>query len=810
MSLLNVIDEHFNVSITDIRGNIVEVNDAFCSLTQYAEAELIGQNHRIVKSGYHEPVYFEQMWRTIKAGHTWRGEICNKAKDGSLYWVDCIVSPLFDDEGKIEQFISIRSDITEKKLQAQELDKSHKLLNSTGKVAGVGGWELDLTTMSIYWSQETRNIHGVDDSYQPNLAEAINFYAPEAQPVISKAVEHAIATGEGWDVEVPFIRANGERIWIRAVGSAEFENGNAVKLIGAFQDITSIRNVRTELAKQHGLLQVTLDSIGDAVITTDAKGNIQWLNPVAQQLTGWSKEEAVGKPSDEVFNIVNEETRLVAEDPIKACLLKKETVSLVKNTVLISRVGKEYGIEDSASPIKQGDGEILGVVLVFYDVTEQRKLTNQITYQAKHDALTGLVNRSEFEVRLARLLTGMNYSESKHVVLFIDLDQFKIINDTCGHAAGDKVLVEVSEMFGELIRGRDTLARLGGDEFGVILEYCSERQALRVAQAICDKMEEKRFQCGSYRFRVGASIGLVEIDKHWPSTTALMQAADMACYEAKDAGRNRVYLYSSFDQSIRIRDGAMQWATQIEKALDEDQFVLYFQKIVDVNTQAKGLNLEVLLRMKNGRGEIVAPGLFLPAAERFHLACRIDKWVLNKTISWINNLSEERSKAISMISINLSGQSICDNSFHEYVAQQLVVLAKAVRSKISIEITETAAITNMTNASLFIKQAKALGLSVALDDFGSGASFFGYLKELDVDLLKIDGQFIQNLLTDPLDEVAVSSFIKVANVVGLKSIAEFVDKPALLEKVKSLGIDFVQGYLIHQPQPLSELFIELQ
>jgi diguanylate cyclase (GGDEF)-like protein/PAS domain S-box-containing protein len=931
--LLNAIRNQYIMSVTDEHGVITDANEAFCGISQYSRSELIGHSHRIINSGQHEPEFFKTMWKTIRAGQSWRGDICNRAKDGSTYWVDSVITPLYDGDGKLDRFVSIRSDITQRKRQENELLKSKLLLDRTGQIAGVGGWEVDLSTQAIFWSKETCLLHGVEPGYQPTLDEAINFYAPEARQTVRDAVSKAIDSGESWDLEVPFIRASGERITVRAVGSAEFSNDRAQRLIGAFQDVTSqviqrqalsranmrmklatdsgkigvweynlitktlvwdkrmyklyglspkekmeayelwtshlhpddkevaenalnaaidgksafdtefriiwddnnihtirgtaiveydadgspirmtgvnwdvteMRNMTEKLKEQRELLQVTLDSIGDAVITTDAAGMTRWLNPVAQRMTGWSKEEAKGRPLEQIFHIINEETRLRTENPVETCITQGKTVGLANHTVLISRSGEEFGIEDSAAPIRGHDGEVLGVVLVFHDVTEQRRLTGEVSYRATHDTLTELVNRAEFEVRLNRLLHDCHCEQSTHALLCIDLDQFKIVNDTCGHAVGDDALIKVSKLFGNVIRSRDTLARLGGDEFGIILEHCNDIQAKRVAQDICDKMEDFRFVHDNHRFRIGASIGLVAIDKRWSTTASLMQAGDNACFAAKDAGRNRVHVFSDSDLAIRTRHGEMQWTTRIEKALDENRFILFAQKLGSLHQTTQGVHAEVLIRMMGEDEELISPGAFLPAAERFHLASRIDRWVLQKSLDWIGALNEKSFNAIEVLCINLSGQSVGDRAFHTLACDLLNNLPLTYRQKICIEITETSAITNLTDASSFIEKLKRLGVYIALDDFGAGASSFGYLKHLDVDVLKIDGQFIQNLLTDPLDEAAVRCFIDVANVVGLKTVAEYVDNADVLARIKALGIDYAQGFLLHKPENIDNL-----
>ena len=725
-------------------------------------------------------------------------------RDGHWVWVlDRGGVKTWTADGRPEWMFGIQLDITERKRQEEALRKSEALLNRTGEVAGVGGWELDLRTMVPVWSAQTCVIHGMPPDHQPVLDEAIDFYAPEARPVIQAAIEQALAHGQGWDLELPFRQRDGTPIWVRTVGQVEFEGGRPVRLLGALQDVTVRRALHAQLAEKHELLRVTLQSIGDAVITTDASGAVTWLNPVAERMTGWPCEEALGRPVGEVFRIVGEDTRLPAPDPVQACLNQGEAVGLAHHTVLIARDGAEYGIEDSAAPIRNESGETLGVVLVFHDVTEQRRLSGEMTYRATHDGLTGLFNRAEFETRLRRVLQQAQDERSEHVLLMIDLDQFKRVNDDCGHTAGDHLLQQVSRLFSESIRTTDTLARLGGDEFAVILERCPAEPARRVAQQICDRLDGFRFVHEDRRFRVGASIGMVVIDERWSTASAVLQAADASCYAAKEAGRNQVHVWIDSDQSLQARQGEVKWATRLEQALDEDRFVLFAQRIVPLAGEGHDLHAEVLLRMVETSGELVSPGVFLPAAERFGLAARIDRWVLRKTLQVLQGLAD--APGIDVLAVNLSGQSIGDRTFHRHALDTLTAAGPAACRRLTLEITETAAITHMADAGAFVDQVRALGVKVVLDDFGAGASSFGYLKHLRVDGIKIDGQFVQGLLGDPLAEPAVRCFVDVARILGVTTVAEFVDRPEVLERVKALGVDHAQGYLVHRPEPLDRL-----
>lgn len=802
-TLMHAIQTNFISSVTDERGIITEVSDSFCAISGFTREELIGSDHRIVNSGRNGEGFFARMWSTLLTGQSWRGEICNRTKDGRYYWVDSCISPLPGAGGTVRGYVSIRTDITHRIQQEEALRQSEQRLQRTGKVAQVGGWELDLTTGELVWSGQTHVIHGVPEGYVPDVSKAINFYAPEARPVIQSAVETAMASGQSWDLELPFIKADGTRIWVRAVGTAEFLDGKPIRLVGTFQDVSKLHEMNAELTQQHELLRVTLQSIGDAVITTDASGSVSWLNPVAERMTGWQSQDAIGCPIEKVFHIVNEETRLSTENPVATCLKQGRITGLANHTVLISRQGVEFGIEDSAAPIRSETGEILGAVLVFHDVTEQRRLSGEMNFRATHDALTGLVNRTEFETRLRNLLNQAHEDKGRHAMLFIDLDQFKIVNDTCGHAVGDQLLQQVSKLLSDVVRSRDTLARLGGDEFAVILEHCTTEHAMRVGQQICERMDDFRFTHDGRRFRIGASIGLVPVDERWGTMAAVLQAADSSCYAAKEAGRNRVHTWYDTDMAIRARHGEMQWASRLEQALDENRFVLYAQKIEKLSSQSEGIHAEVLLRLSEQDGTLVLPGAFLPAAERFHLASRIDRWVLRHTIDFLH--THGNLDKFDTLSINLSGQSIGDRAFHRQAFEMLEQAGPSICKLLCIEITETAAITNMTDACLFISHARGLGLRIALDDFGAGASSFGYLKNLQIDLLKIDGQFIRDILENPLDEAAVRCFADVSKVINVETVAEFVDRVEVLERVKDMGIQYAQGFYIHKPEPLIQL-----
>lgn len=561
------------------------------------------------------------------------------------------------------------------------------------------------------------------------------------------------------------------------------------------------RTIELERAKER--VQVTLESIGDAVITTDAKGHVDYLNPVAEILTGWTLESARGAPLPKVFRIINEYNREPVTDPVTRCLAEGCIVGLANHTVLINRHGQEFAIEDSAAPIRDANNQVLGAVLVFHDVSEQRRLQKEISHQAQHDALTGLFNRYEFEHRLQQVIEMAQSQDSEHALCYLDLDQFKVVNDTCGHAAGDALLQQLSVLLESKIRQCDTLARLGGDEFGVLLEHCSLANAKSIANTLRQAVEDFSFSWQEQRFRVGVSLGLVRVDAMSTSVANILQAADNACYVAKDSGRNRVHVYLEHDEMLAQRYGEMKWVSRIQKALEEDRFELYAQPIFPLNERvADSLHCELLLRMKEEDGKVSLPGAFIPAAERYNLAVAIDRWVVSHAFLWLATHSNVLER-LALITINLSGQSIGDQFFHAYVVKQLDDTGIPAK-KICFEITETAAIANLADATRFMQTLKSRGCRFSLDDFGSGLSSFGYLKALPVDFLKIDGSFVKDIVDDPIDLAMVRSINEIAQLLNKETIAEYVENDEILNQIRTMGVDYGQGYGLGRPLSLSD------
>lgn len=582
-------------------------------------------------------------------------------------------------------------------------------------------------------------------------------------------------------------------------------DGDTPLLVTIAQDVTERKKTEDTLFREKERAQVTLQSIGDAVITTDAEARVDYMNPMAEQLTGWTVAEAMGQPLRRVFNAVHESTREPLECLATLALREQSTVELTRNTALIRRDGVEFSIEDSTAPIRDRSGRVIGAVLVFHDVSHARVMANQIAYQARHDALTGLINRREFEAALKQALESAHNDNRQHALCYLDLDQFKVVNDTCGHIAGDELLKQLAGHLQESVRGNDILARLGGDEFGVLLEGCPPDKAWGIADGLRTVAKEFRFAWQGKSFDVGASIGLVPINQDSGSLAELLSAADSACYVAKDEGRNRVHVYQPDDRALTRRRGEMQWVTRIHQALEENRFCLYYQTMRPLNGDADaGIHFEVLLRMQTREGQLVPPMAFIAAAERYNRMVTIDRWVVRAAFDFLRRHAAAGHAPLATCAINLSGQSLCDGPFLDFVADQLQ-RADINPAQVCFEITETAAVTHLSRAMRFIATLKGMSCRFALDDFGSGLSSFGYLKNLPVDYLKIDGAFIKDMADDPIDHAMVESINQIGHVMHIQTIAEWVEDETLLNAVRGLGIDFAQGYAVSRPQPLEEL-----
>lgn len=556
-----------------------------------------------------------------------------------------------------------------------------------------------------------------------------------------------------------------------------------------------------ELFRQKEQAQITLESIADGVITTNTEGEIVYLNPVAERLIGCTTEQAVRLELKDVFKVYNVKTRIEERNPISICLEKGIMLGPMQHRLYRPETGDEIHIKDSVAPIRNNDGGISGTVMVFHDETEARKLEERLSYQATHDALTGLTNRTEFESYLVKVINNID-ENSEHALCYLDLDQFKVINDTCGHMAGDQLLQNITNLLLQRIRkNEDALARLGGDEFVLLIENCSIEQASKVANQICQAVQEYRYVYDGNPFAVGISIGVVPLNRNTHDYQEVISKADAACFMAKEKGRNRVHVYLPDDEELLQRHGEMQVLSGIADAFDNGRFHLFYQPIVSMN-DADNLtkHYEILLRMKDSDDNWMSPGYFLPAAERYNMAPMIDRWVIKETLSWLQRHPEHLFQLRSC-SINLSGVSLNDAELFNYILEQFEN-TRVPAKKICFEITETSAITHLAGATSLISQLRELGCQTALDDFGSGMSSFAYLKNFPIDYLKIDGIFVKDMLSDPIDDAMVKSINDIGHILGLTTIAEYVENEEIFARLREIGVDKAQGYYLAKPQPI--------
>jgi diguanylate cyclase (GGDEF)-like protein/PAS domain S-box-containing protein len=678
-----------------------------------------------------------------------------------------------------------------------ELQERNSLVAMT---ANDGIWDFDGNTKRIRLSRRWKTMLGYDPDDEDVVLDWYNLVHPDdIARVQTRMREHLEDKSPFFESVHRMRHQSGDWRWMKSRAKCVLDrNGRLVRLLGVEVDITERKLYEDALFREKESAQITLQSIGDGVITTDAKCNVEYVNPVAEELTGWKVDDASGRPIDEIFRGFHEETCEPLENPLAVAIRRDRAIKSVRPTLLIRRDGNELYIESTASPIRDGKASVSGGVLVFHDVSESRDLNRRLSYHASHDILTGLVNRAEFENRVERALKSAKARETSYALLYLDLDQFKIVNDSCGHSAGDALLGQLGTLLKSKIRWRDTLARLGGDEFGVLLESCSLDEAMNTAETLRMAIGEYKFVWEERTFRLGVSIGVVPITADNEDVAALLTAADSACAAAKEAGRNRIHSFQENDIDLMRRRREMQWAARINNALEENRFELFRQTILPLQAEEEGAHYEILLRMRDENGGIISPGLFIEAAERYGITPSIDRWVIRSAFRWLVSEADERER-LTLCSINLSGQSLGDEKFLPFVVDQFQ-MSGIDATKICFEITETAAIASYSQANRFINALKELGCMFALDDFGTGLSSFGYLKHFPVDFLKIDGSFVKEILHDPIDREMVRSINEIGHLTGKRTIAEFAENEEIITMLKGMGIDYAQGYGVSEPK----------
>jgi|GEM_PF-310564 len=562
-------------------------------------------------------------------------------------------------------------------------------------------------------------------------------------------------------------------------------------------------NVEEQFKLSEDRYRVLYNDTPSMFFTLDGDGKILSVNQFGADYLGYAMRNLFGRNITALHPAFD---HAFVSNRIQNCLKRPDNVHRWESCMLHNDHSKVW-VRTTARVLPAGQESEQTILLVCEDITEAHNLSEQLTYQAKHDALTGLVNRYEFELRLQELLNEAVRNKSQHALLYMDLDQFKVINDTCGHDAGDELLRQLAKLLRTYITDHDTLARIGGDEFAVLLEHSDLKFATSVGRTLHRAIMDYQFVWRDASFSINVSIGVVAIEQTAQDIATLLRAADTACYSAKEEGPKHVHVYQPDDEEVVRRHREMAWIAKINKALEEDRFELYYQPIVPVYQSAPSERrvhrYELLLRMRNENEEIILPGSFLPAAERYKSAMRLDRWVVDRALRWLSN-HPGHLEMLEICSINLSGQSISDKDFLQYLLDKLV-LSNVPPSKLCFELTETTTIANLSSAIEFMEETKERGCRFALDDFGTGLSSFEYLKKLPVDFIKIDGQFIRDVATDPINYAMVGSIKEIARVMSKQTIAEFVETEATLSTLKEIGVDYAQGHIVSIPKPIRTL-----
>ncbi len=679
-----------------------------------------------------------------------------------------------------------------------------------GAQEGIWEWQSGFEGVE-WWSEPMFELLGFEPGEcEIGIAQLQKLLNPEDRDVFNNAWSTLITSkGSNLLLEARLaVRHKGYR-WFIIKGTATYDySGNAIKVVGSISDIDSQKKAQTQLANEKDKVVATLRSIVDAVITTNERGEVQYINEAAKRFLNCSEQDAPGKSIEEILNLYKEESDQRIENPVFSCLLNNENSNQKINADVVTKSGAKFTVQVMVTPLISQVGKIYGVVLVMNDITNLRSLSRRLRYQASHDSLTRLINRSEFERRVRKSILDAKTKRYDSALIYIDLDRFKMINDLFGHAAGDELLIQFSNLVKTNLRDTDTLARLGGDEFALLLSGCSLSQAEEKAHEILNLVQEYKFIWEQKSFNIEASMGVAEINDKCFDLSYILSSVDSACYLAKESGRNCVRVFREGDQEINHRRGQERWLQRFDKALSEGKLVVAAQSIINIKANKNiGIDkngFEILIRMQDDTGRLVPPNAFLPAVERYNRAPKLDRWILNHVLKLLAEYPQVLMQ-LHKCSINLSGQSLVSEGFLQFIISKLREY-EISPSKICFEITETAAIANLNQATSFVHSLKDLGCYFALDDFGAGLSSFAYLKTLPVDYLKIDGMFVKDICNDDVSHAMVKAINDMGHVLGKQTIAEYVENEKILKTLKEIGVDYAQGFHSGCPQPILEFF----
>lgn len=834
--------EETAIFLMDVHGVITAWNDGAAVMKGYRADEAIGQFFGMLYTPDDQARMHPQHNLELAAQTGYYREECwRQRKDGSLFWARIAITALRDANDVLLGFSKFTLDMTAHK----ELEEcvEEKLENERiMEAASAGTWSWNPVSGFLKISPHLARLLGYKgDTHMLSRAQVLRLVHRRDRAAVAHqlSTDNLPAPAHPATVALELrVRASGRQYqWLYVRAQWRVDGGKREAVLDgvgvAIQELRTAQQQREQLFDQlreaEQRARITVNSIADGVITTDAGGIVTRLNPAAERLTGWSTEQALGRHACAILGLhavpagadypdhehapPSAQTSAQAgadgqhEDcPVAICLAEDRVVVSPRNTTVQSRAGQRYSVSFSCAPLHIRAGAPDGAVLIIHDMTESKILLDDLSHQASHDALTGLLNRREFGLRLQRTLDRVR-AEPRHgaALLYMDLDQFKIVNDTCGHSAGDDLLQQLAIEYSTHVRERDTLARLGGDEFALIVEHCSIDEALVVAHKVLATTRDFRYACAGQSFQIGVSIGLIPIHQGTANVEEALRLADHACYIAKEAGRHRVFVQKSGDIDVQRRRTDMHWVSKLGESFSNGQLQLFYQPIHPVGRRDAGVHYEILLRIRESGdgpdGAPVEPKIFLPAAERYDLMPKVDRWVLSKTIEWLE-ASGGHVDALDMCSVNVSQRALADDAFREFAVDRIRAMTVPA-SKLCFEITETGACANLHNTLIFIDKLKALGCRFALDDFGTGMASFAYLKQIPVDFVKIDGSFISMMRHSRVDYEMVRFTNEISHVMGRRTIAEYVTDEATLRELEDIGVDFAQGYLLGEPRPLA-------
>jgi diguanylate cyclase (GGDEF)-like protein/PAS domain S-box-containing protein len=683
-----------------------------------------------------------------------------------------------------------------------DLEASREWLELTQRAGRSAAWEWHPQDDSLFFSSSTAEVFGVESALLPRTgSKLLEHIPPDDGKRIMRAFQKVFKTGEPYSIEHRFRIPGHGVVWAMVRGKPQFDNdGRVERVMGVSVDITERKRAELSLRHEKELAQVTLASIGDGVVRTDSHGCIDYLNPSAERLLGVTLPLVHGHPVAELYNAVEEDSGLPRSNVVEKCLATRRVVEPTESSLLLRSDGSKFSVRESAAPIIDLDGELIGAVLVFTNVSQLRSLQRRMVHLATHDPLTGLINRREFELRLTGAVNEAATTSRQFALCYLDLDEFKLVNDTCGHSAGDELLRQLTSVLGAVIPVNDTLARLGGDEFGILFADCTLDEARENAETVLDSIRQYRFLWEDRIFQVGASVGIVPVAGEDGNLAGLLSAADSACYVAKDRGRNQIHVSRPDDTEIAERKSEMQWVERINRALAEDRFRLFSQPIRPLQDPDEPEFHELLLRLVDVHGKIVRPSQFIAAAERYRMMPVIDQWVVGAGLDAISRLRKLHGDSVPVFTINLSGQSFGSGELGALILEKANRLDIAP-STVMFEITETAAIWNLSTALDFMQTLRDNGFRFVLDDFGSGLSSFRYLNSLAVDFLKIDGELVRNIPHDPIQREMVAAIHRIGDSMGIKTIGEWVEDEETAIVLREIGVDYAQGFGVGRPIP---------